>query len=204
VNVIVDLVVNQMAGGSGTGSGGSQYDAGFYVINDPFNGLTKHLQYFSLLQSYPGVPYSSLDFNDNRCTIDYNDAWSIRNCALLGMSDLNQGKEYVREKIAEYANDLLDIGVKGFRVDAAKHMYPGDVVAFVNKFQDTIDGKRPFVYQEVIDYKNGEPVFSEEYFNSGKVTEFRYLGGLTCIRGRDWHCLDGFSVVRIVSLSAHH
>jgi alpha-amylase len=207
------------------------------------------------LQSYPGVPYSSLDFNDYRCEIDYGDAWSIRNCALLGMSDLNQGKvfhimksspmmrslengrdikkniklqEYVREKIAEYANDLLRMGVKGFRFDASKHMYPGDLEAIVvrqpwillknlykkklsanfllmekfyfvtlkAKFENTIDGNRPLVYHEVIDYRS-EPVRMEEYFNAGKVTEFRYGSQMTCIRGRDWHCLDGFAKVRM-------
>jgi len=37
----------------------------------------------------------------------------------------------VRQKIADYANDLLSIGVKGFRFDASKHMYPGDLEAIV-------------------------------------------------------------------------
>lgn len=45
----------------------------------------------------------------------------------MNLADLDQGKEYVRGKIADYMNHLLDIGVAGFRVDAAKHMWPGDM-----------------------------------------------------------------------------
>ena len=39
------------------------------------------------------------------------------------------GKEYVRQKIADYMNSMADLGVKGFRVDASKHMWPGDLAA---------------------------------------------------------------------------
>jgi glycosidase len=31
--------------------------------------------------------------------------------------------EYVRGKLAGYANDLLSLGVDGFRIDAAKRMF---------------------------------------------------------------------------------
>ena len=34
---------------------------------------------------------------------------SIKNCYLADLNDLNGGTEYVREKVAEYANDLLGL-----------------------------------------------------------------------------------------------
>ena len=45
--------------------------------------------------------------------------------------------------IAGYFNDLIDIGVAGFRVDAAKHMWPADIQAiqvsqFLNIFLEFI------------------------------------------------------------------
>ncbi len=43
---------SQMAGGSGTGVGGTTFDAGS--------------------KSYPGVPYSSFDFNNQNCEINYS------------------------------------------------------------------------------------------------------------------------------------
>ncbi len=50
----------------------------------------------------------------------------------------------------------------------------------------------------MIDYHT-EPIHMEEYFESGKVTEFNYGNKLTeCIKGkRDWGCLSGFGDVRL-------
>ncbi len=50
------------------------------------------------------------------------------------MPDLNQGTDYVRDMISSYMNDLLSLGVMGFRVDAAKHMWPEDLVAIMVRF----------------------------------------------------------------------
>ena len=33
-------------------------------------------------------------------------------------------------------NKLIDIGVAGFRIDAAKHMWPGDLQAIFGKLKD--------------------------------------------------------------------
>jgi glycosidase len=41
-----------------------------------------------------------------------------------------------RDKVAEYLNDLIDIGVAGFRVDAAKHMWPEDISAIQDRLHD--------------------------------------------------------------------
>ena len=51
----------------------------------------------------------------------------VRNCRLVGLLDLDLGKEYVRSKIIDYLNRLIEIGVAGFRVDAVKHMWPRDL-----------------------------------------------------------------------------
>ncbi|CAF1664604.1 unnamed protein product, partial [Didymodactylos carnosus] len=42
----------------------------------------------------------------------------VRNCRLVGLPDLLVGKEYVRSKIVDFLNHLIDIGVAGFRIDA--------------------------------------------------------------------------------------
>ena len=41
---------------------------------------------------------------------------------LSGLRDLKQSKDYVRDKLAEYYNNLIDMGVARFKVDAWKHM----------------------------------------------------------------------------------
>lgn len=48
----------------------------------------------------------------------------MRNCALLGLADLYGASAYVREQVAGYLNRLVEVGVAGFRVDAARFMWP--------------------------------------------------------------------------------
>ncbi|XP_074954371.1 pancreatic alpha-amylase isoform X3 [Phalacrocorax aristotelis] len=102
----------------------------------------------------------------------------VRDCRLVSLLDLALEKDYVRSKVAEYMNHLIDIGVAGFRIDAAKHMWPGDVKAILDKLKDLntnwfAAGTKPFIYQEVIDL-GGEPIKGSDYFGNGRVTEFKY------------------------------
>ena len=55
---------------------------------------------------------------------NYGDPENVRYCSLSGLLDLYGASENVRQTQAAYLNDLIDIGVAGFRVDAAKHMWP--------------------------------------------------------------------------------
>uniref|UniRef100_A0A0M3IH18 Aamy domain-containing protein n=1 Tax=Ascaris lumbricoides TaxID=6252 RepID=A0A0M3IH18_ASCLU len=90
---------------------------------------------------------------------DYqNNAINVRNCRLVSLIDLNQGSEYVRSKIIEYLNALIDIGVAGFR--DLKWWGPGygygnlannDVLAFIDNHDNQRD---PHPY--VPTYKNGD------------------------------------------------
>ena len=70
--------------------------------------------------NYEGVPFSSLDFHGHEScpTSDleihnYDDPKEARNCRLVGLRDLNQGKDYVREKQAAFLNHMIEIGVAG-------------------------------------------------------------------------------------------
>ena len=55
---------------------------------------------------------------------NYGDANNVRNCYLVGLTDLYGVMDYVRNAVAGYLNDLVDLGVAGIRIDAAKHMWP--------------------------------------------------------------------------------
>ena len=79
----------------------------------------------------------------------------------------------MREKIAGYFNDVVGMGVRGFRVDASKHMWPGDLDAMLGMTQDVNGGGRPLFFHEVIDM-GGEAISANEYTGVGKVTEFRW------------------------------
>ena len=139
-------------GRTGTGSAGSRFDSSNF--------------------DFPGVPYTKEHFNPKCDLNSYNDPAIIRNCYLSGLTDLKQSNVYVRDTLAAFLNKLIDIGVAGFRLDASKHMWPGDISAIQNKVKDT-DGGRPFFYHEVIDRHDG-PITTQEYTSLGYVTEFRY------------------------------
>ena len=78
----------------------------------------------------------------------------MRNCRLVSLLDLDLSKEYVRGKIVSYLNRLIDIGVAGFRVDAVKHMWPGDLQVIYDRMQDLSTDAgfepytRPFIFNE--------------------------------------------------------
>lgn len=100
VKIYSDIVFNHMSAQQGNGVGGSQSNPGG--------------------PHFPAVPYGPGDFNSNCAINNYGDANQVRNCRLVGMPDLNQGSGYVRDKIVELLDKLIDLGVTGFRVDAGK------------------------------------------------------------------------------------
>ncbi|MCX4630205.1 carbohydrate-binding module family 20 domain-containing protein [Streptomyces sp. NBC_01443] len=151
VKVVADSVINHMAAADGIGTGGSSY--------------TKY--------GYPGV-YSGSDMDDCRATIsNYQDRANVQNCELVQLADLDTGEDYVRGRIAGYLNDLLSLGVDGFRIDAAKHMPAADLANIKARLTN------PGVYwkQEAI-YGAGEAVSPSEYLGNGDVQEFRYARDL--------------------------
>ncbi|AZS75408.1 glycosidase [Streptomyces lydicus] len=146
VKVIADAVINHMAAGSGTGTGGTRY--------------TKY--------DYPGT-YQDQDFHGCRKSIsDYGDRNDVQTCELVGLADLDTGRDHVRTTIAKYLDDLRSLGVDGFRVDAAKHISAADLAAIKSKMRDP-----GYWVQEVI-HGAGEAVQPEEYTGNGDVDEFRY------------------------------
>nr|XP_023015287.1 alpha-amylase-like [Leptinotarsa decemlineata] len=159
VRIYVDLLMNDMAAQGGSGTAGSTCDPGS--------------KYF------PAVPYNSDDFHPT-CTVNnYNDAANVRNCELVGLPDLDQSKDGVRQKLVAYIDHLIDLGVAGFRVDAAKHMWPADLAAIygmaknLNTDHGFAEGSRPFFFQEVIDL-GGEAISKKEYIGFGTVLEFKF------------------------------
>jgi alpha-amylase len=123
-------------------------------------------------RNFPEVPYSTWDFHNCTKDIDYSNRWEIQNCDLVSLNDLATEKEYVRNKIADYLNELTSLGVAGFRIDAAKHIPANDLAAIKSKLNGN-----PYIYQEVIGAP-GEPVQPSEYSFIGDVTEFNFTNTL--------------------------
>ena len=93
----------------------------------------------------------------------------MQNCRLVSLQDLRTGSEYVQNTLAGYMNDLLSLGVAGFRIDAAKHIPASDLAAIKAKLSDP----NAYWVQEVIGAA-GEPIQESEYTGTGDVHEFDY------------------------------
>ncbi|KAF7365467.1 Alpha-amylase [Mycena venus] len=148
VGIIVDVVTNHMTGGGeGTGFAGSTYSK----------------------YNYPAVPYTESQFHYCAGTVaadvtDYNNITNVRFCELVGLSDLAQEQTNVQDIIAAYLNDLLSLGVAGFRVDAAKHMEPTVLSTIFSKLSGSV-----YITQEVPSGGASEP---SQYVSNGDVIEF--------------------------------
>jgi len=72
---------------------------------------------------------TAADFHEARCISDYNNVFQVQNWRLCGgagdagLPDLNDHNRVVAQQRA-YLQALKDLGVSGFRIDAAKHMSP--------------------------------------------------------------------------------
>ncbi|PYV33258.1 MAG: ATPase, partial [Acidobacteria bacterium] len=126
----------------------------------------------------PGI-YQVQDFhhcgrNGNDDIANYGDAWEVQNCELVDLADLATDTDYVRGRLAAYLNDLLSLGVDGFRIDAAKHMPAADIANILSRLS-----RLAYIYQEVI-FGAGEPIQPNQYEGNGDLLEFRYgqtIGG---------------------------
>ncbi|CAK9030848.1 4-alpha-D-glucan glucanohydrolase) [Durusdinium trenchii] len=91
-----------------------------------------------------------------------------RYCDLEGLPDLCTSCPNVQRAVGQYLTTLLQSGVAGFRIDAAKHQDAGELKALLQQ-----TGSLPWVFQEVIE-GGGEAVTAQMYQGIGKVTEFNY------------------------------
>jgi alpha-amylase len=152
VKVYADAVLNHMTGQGNTGYAGTTF-------TDKY--------------TYPGL-YGSQDFhhypadcpNSDGQIHDYNNQTDVQKCELEQLADLRTESSYVRGKLAGYLNDLISLGVDGFRLDAAKHIDAADISAI-----KALLTKSVLIYQEVMP---GGAVNPPAYEGIGKVLEFVY------------------------------
>ncbi|KAH9981801.1 glycoside hydrolase [Russula compacta] len=183
VKVISDTLWNHMSGAS----------SGFGIAGSSFT----HYDYPGIYQ-YQDFHHCGLEPDDN--IVNYDNEVEVWTCQLVGLADLATETEYVRQRLADYTNDLLSIGIDGLRLDASKHMNPNDIANISWRLTT-----RPYITQEVI-FGAGEPVTPAMYTNNGDVEEFRYtttlrgaflqdgIGSLENLDNRGWVAGEGANV----------
>jgi alpha-amylase len=151
VDVYVDVVFNHMAG----------IDDGHGIAGTTFTHY-----------NYPDL-YSVDDFhhcgrNGNDNIVNFNDLYELQNCELVNLADLKTESVNVQNKIVTYLNRLISFGVKGFRIDAAKHMPAKDIKAITSKLSKDV-----YIVQELIT-SGGDPINVSDYTKIGDVSAYAY------------------------------
>ncbi|MFK0729752.1 MAG: alpha-amylase family glycosyl hydrolase [Gloeotrichia echinulata HAB0833] len=152
-----------------------------------FNHIAKLREDNSIdIEKFPGL--SLADFNPV-CDINYHDGNrdTETKCWLGGLPDLNF-TDNVKKIQKAHLKKLLDLGVDGFRFDAAKHMPNNVLQDYINYINHESEGKT-WNYLEVItdndtkanDYNNIAAVTDFVLYNSMK-TAFTFGGDLKTLR----------------------
>ena len=155
VDIYVDAVINHM----------TSNDALTPVLVGNAGSVYGHYQY-PLIYGYNDFHHCHLNSDDD--IKNWLERWEVQNCELGNLADLKTESFYVQSQIKNYLRRLVDIGVKGFRIDAAKHIPAADLEQILKEIKDKV-----FIYQEIIAQPN-EPIQPKEYFSLGTVTEFKY------------------------------
>ncbi|GAB4010648.1 MAG: carbohydrate-binding module family 20 domain-containing protein [Bdellovibrio sp.] len=151
VDVYVDVVFNHMAG----------IEDGRGILGTTFT----HYEYPNL--------YSYQDFhhcgrNGNNDIKNFYDLYELQNCELVNLADLKTESVNVQNKIASYLNRLIDMGVRGFRIDAAKHIPANDIKSILDKTKKPV-----YIIQELITSSN-DPFNINDYTKVGDITAYAY------------------------------
>lgn len=163
---------------------------GIRVIVDvlPNHTAVDHTAVLASLDSAVGGHENLFHANGFTDIVDYNDRLQCTTGMMGGLPDVNTENPDFQKYYMQYVNDLLSLGVGGFRYDTAKHIGlpsdPLDPKATKNNFWDValgreaVDGVRLavpadslFIYGEVLQDKN---VKESEYAEYMKLTASSY------------------------------
>mmetsp|Transcript_108279 Transcript_108279/g.215062 ORF Transcript_108279/g.215062 Transcript_108279/m.215062 type:complete len:695 (-) Transcript_108279:497-2581(-) len=157
VGIYVDAVLNHIASGSGVSIAGSHYGNRSTPIWKPED-----------FHHMPGNTQANCGIHN------YKNRRNVQFCDMLGMPDLCTGCPGVRSKMVAYLRRLMDLGVAGFRVDAAKHIDSGELKRLL---AEATQGHNTFWYQEIYN-GNGEAITVDMYVGNGALEYFDYSKSL--------------------------
>ncbi len=151
VDIYADVILNHMTGmNSGTG----------------FNSTSFNHYEYDGLYTYKDFHHCKRNGSDD--IVNYNDLYELQNCELLNLADLDTSSNTVQTRLAGYLNKLVALGVKGFRIDAAKHIKAEEIGQIIKKLK-----KKVYIYQEVVNTGN-DPFSMQDYLKNGDVLAYSY------------------------------
>lgn len=106
------------------------------------------------LEPHPDVDRDLLEnggcFKQKAQITNWDDRWQVTNLCMR-LPGLNPNSPIVQEKITEMLNSYIDLGVDGFRLDAAKSIaLPDEGCSFYENVLGSLSRYLPLVYGEVL------------------------------------------------------
>ncbi len=158
VRVYADVVINHLARSGTVSSANVAYNP--TALSYPRFSASNFHSACEIVQS----DYNSVSSGGNRS--------KVTQCRLENLPDLDTGSTYVQGQLRNYLVTLLNMGVDGFRVDAAKHITSAEVGAILSGVSRTTKAGEPlWLSQEVI--PDGNAVRTD-YLANGGLNEFQY------------------------------
>ncbi len=158
IKVIVDVVANHLGNQSG-------YDLSSAIPDDIKND-------------------SSCWHSEGFTEINYGDRYSITHGSMGGLPDLNTESTKIQNYVLNYLKECIDVGVDGFRFDAAKHIgVPSEgsnfwptVINGTTSYAQSSKGITPYYYGEILDSTGGPAI--TEYTTYMSVTDNQASNGI--------------------------
>lgn len=160
VKIYVDAVINHMTGpGEGVGSNGTEWQQ--YEYPDLFGDGTEQFEYDDFGPCWREIQ-------------DWTDRDEVQDCELLELADLNTADPQVRDSVVGFLTELVDMGVAGFRVDAAKHIQEDHLSSIIDALPNVPEGypgagQEPDFFHEVY---GDDTIPYTDYTPYGDVTNF--------------------------------
>jgi alpha-amylase len=155
------------------------HSCGVKVVADVvFNHMADMPEFSGL--DFPGIDHTNFHA---RCGIAYADGnrTTELDCWLGTLPDLDQSKPAVRAAHEAHLRKLLELGIDGFRFDAAKHIPAAAMKRYVDFLRDRSSGAA-WSYLEVIE--DGDTKASD-YTDVAPVTDFILYGSMKAAFERD-------------------
>lgn len=185
VGIVVDVVLNHFA------TGNLNTTVSNWGNENTWNSTLLH-------ENFPSPGYTSEHFNTAKCLWEDKDRkrwdseyakWATIYCRLFGLLDVDTDHPHVKFKIVEFLDKLVDIGVKGLRIDAAVHIEDTSLNAILNDVKDLPGGGRLYVYHEVL-HSNDYGSYQE----SGRLYDLEYnMIVADAFKNKDGKTIDGIT-----------
>ena len=167
IHVILDLVVNHSGSENAWFKEAVSYLQGLEAGAEPDPEECKYMDYY----------FFKKEKDSKYCVVEGTD-WYYEACFNYDMPDLNLHSEALRAEITEIMKFWLDKGVAGFRLDAAKEFYSGQVdknIEVLAWIQETAESLKPDVYLVAEVWESFLQI--TEYYKSGITSIFNFAFG---------------------------